>query len=155
MHGKSSHELSESEVRDLALRYLSRREYGIEELKRKLIRRGAEPDRVEDVVSRLEDQDLVSDERFTQMYVRTRIRRLFGPLKIRAELRQRGVADGPVQAAMPADEEAWFGAAEQWAQKRCRSALDYAERARIYRSLVSRGFTREQANVALDRLISS
>ena len=67
MLGKSAHDLSAAEVRDIAVRYLARREYGIEELKRKLVQRGAESDLVEQVVSDCAEQGLVSDERFTEM----------------------------------------------------------------------------------------
>ena len=83
MRGKTARDLSEVEVRDLAVGYLTRREYGIEELKRKLLQRGIETGVAEQVIGELIDENLVSDQRFAEMYVRTRIRRLFGPLKIR------------------------------------------------------------------------
>ncbi len=148
---KTSGDLSAAEVRELAVRYLSRREYGIEELKRKLGQRGALADITEEVVGRLADEGFVSDQRFTQMYVRTRVRRLFGPLKICGELKSRGIADAIIGENMPA-EETWVDSASQWAGKRTRGELDYKERAKIYRSLINRGFSHEQANTALDNL---
>ena len=155
MRGKTARDLTEAEIREIAVRYLTRREYSVEELKQKLVQRGADSGIADSVVSVLVDENLVSDQRFTEMYVRMRIRRLFGPLKIRAELRGRGVADYLVDEAIPKDEEAWFGAAKQWAKKTFRGELDYAARAKIYRSLMNRGFTNEQANVALDSLNST
>ena len=152
MRGKTARDLTEAEVHDIAVRYLSRREYGVEELRRKLLQRGAESETTDKVVSDLADRDLVSDERFTEMYVRMRIRHLYGPMKIRGELRSRGIADGQINAALPNDQETWFDSASQWAQKRCQGELDYAGRAKIYRSLMNRGFTHEQTNVALDSL---
>jgi len=152
LRGKTARDLNKAEVRDIALRYLARREYGIEELRRKLLQRGAESDIAENVVGDLADADLVSDQRFTEMYVRMRVRLLFGPLKIRGELRSRGISDHQIAAAMPDEQETWFDSASQWASKRCQGELDYAGRAKIYRSLMSRGFTHEQANIALDRL---
>ena len=152
MRGKTARDLTEAEVHDIAVRYLSRREYGVEELRRKLLQRGGEPEITDKVVSDLADRDLVSDERFTEMYVRMRIRHLYGPMKIRGELRSRGIADGQINAALPSDQETWFDSASQWAQKRCQGELDYAGRAKIYRSLMNRGFTHEQTNVALDSL---
>ena len=154
MRGKTARELTVADVHEIAVRYLTRREYGIEELRRKLIQRGSNPDTAEQVVAGLADENLVSDQRFTEMYVRTRIRRLFGPLKIRGELRSLGVSDYVIAEAMPAEQETWFDSASQWADKRCKGELDYAGRAKIYRSLMNRGFTHEQANVALDRLNS-
>ena len=152
MRGKTARDLTEADVRDLAMGYLTRREYGIEELKRKLLQRGAESLIAEKVVSGLADENLVSDQRFAEMYVRTRMRSLFGPLKIRGELRSRGISDHLIAESMPSAQETWFDSALQWASKRHRGELDYAGRAKIYRSLLNRGFTHEQANVALDSL---
>lgn len=154
MRGKTARELNESEVREIAMRYLTHREYGIEELRRKLLQRGADSGITETVVGDLADENLVSDQRFTEMYVRTRMRSLYGPLKIRGQLRGLGVPDSVIADAMPQEQEAWFDAASQWAEKKCRGELDYAGRAKLYRSLVNRGFTHEQANVALDQVSS-
>lgn len=152
MRGKTARDLLESEIRDIAIRYLSRREYAIEELRQKLVHRGADDLLTQQVVSDLADQGLVSDQRFTEMYVRSRLRRLFGPLKIRAELRARGVSDHIISEELPGDQSVWFDLATQWASRRHRGELDYAGRARVHRSLMNRGFTHEQANVALDSI---
>jgi len=154
MRGKSARDLTETEVREIAVRYLTRREYGVEELRQKLMQRGADAMISDTVISDLAEENLVSDQRFTEMYVRMRIRRLFGPLKIKGELRSRGIADHLIDQAMPDGQEAWFDAASQWVAKKHQGALDYATRAKVYRSLMNRGFTNEQANVALDTLIS-
>lgn len=151
MRGKTARDLTEAEVRDIAVRYLGRREYTIEELRHKLLQRGADSEITGQVISDLADENLVSDQRFTEMYVRMRIRRLFGPMKIRGELRSRGISDKLINDVMPNGEETWFDAAMQWVCKRCKGELDYAEKAKIYRSLMNRGFTHEHANVALDR----
>jgi len=153
MRGRTAHDLTEAEIRDIAVRYLGRREYGIEELRRKLIQRGADSDITENVVGDLADENLVSDQRFTEMYVRTRMRSLFGPMKIRGELRSRGISDSLIAQAMPDQPDTWFESASQWASKRCRGELDYAGRVKIYRSLMNRGFTHEQASIALDNLM--
>lgn len=152
MSGRSARDLSAAETRDQALRYLGRREYGVEELKRKLQQRGVVPAMADEVVSALARDELVSDQRFAQMYIRMRARLLFGPLKIRGELSSRGIADAVISENMPA-EDTWFETASQWAGKKSRKKLDYAERATLYRSLLNRGFTHEQANVSLERLI--
>ena len=155
MRGRTARDLTEAEVREIAVRYLSRREYAIDELRHKLLQRGAESGITDKVVSDLADENLVSDRRFTEMYVRMRIRRLFGPVKIRGELRSRGITDQLIAEFMPGGEEAWFDTASQWAEKQYRGVLDYAGRAKIYRSLMNRGFTHEQANAALDNLTAS
>jgi regulatory protein len=153
MRGKTACDMNQAEVRDIAVRYLGRREYAIQELRQKLVQRGADSGITDKVVAELVDENLVSDQRFTEMYVRTRMRHLFGPLKIRGELLSRGITDHLINETMPDMQEAWFDAALQWADKRNQAVLDYAARARIHRSLMNRGFTHEQANVALDRLV--
>ena len=155
MRGKTARELTEAEVHEIAVRYLTRREYGIEELRQKLLQRGSDQAIAEKVVSDLADENLVSDQRFTEMYVRTRMRRLFGPLKIRGELRSRGISDFLIAQELSFEQETWFENASQWAEKRCHGELDYAGRVKIYRALMNRGFTHEQANVALDSLNSN
>ena len=152
MRGKTAPDLTEAEVREIAVRYLTRREYGVEELRQKLLQRGADFAITDAVVGELAEENLVSDKRFTDMYVRMRIRRLFGPLKIRGELRGRGIADYLIDKAMPDGQKIWFDTASQWADKKYQGELDYAARAKIYRSLMNRGFTQEQANTALDSL---
>ena len=147
-------DLSITEVRDIAVRYLARREYGIEELKRKLVQRGAQADVAEQVVADCAEQGLVSDERFTEMYVRMRIRRLFGPVKIRGELRQRGIPDQLIANGLQVDEEIWIDTAAQWAGRRFQAELDFTQKAKIHRKLMNRGFSHEQANTALARLMS-
>ena len=155
MRGKTARELTEAEVHEIAVRYLTRREYGIEELRQKLLQRGSDQGIAEKVVSGLADENLVSDQRFTEMYVRTRMRRLFGPLKIRGELRSRGISDFLIAQELSFEQETWFENASQWAEKRCHGELDYAGRVKLYRALMNRGFTHEQANVALDSLNSN
>jgi len=155
LRGKTARELTEAEVHEIAVRYLTRREYGIEELRQKLLQRGSDQGIAEKVVSGLADENLVSDQRFTEMYVRTRMRRLFGPLKIRGELRSRGISDFLIAQELSFEQETWFENASQWAEKRCHGELDYAGRVKLYRALMNRGFTHEQANVALDSLNSN
>ncbi len=155
MRSKTARDLTVVEVRDIAVRYLSRREYAIQELRHKLLQSGAGAEITDKVVSNLADENLVSDRRFTEMYVRMRIRRLFGPLKIRGELRSRGIADHLIAEVMPDGQDTWFDSASQWAGKRCTGEPDYAARTKIYRSLMNRGFTHEQANVALARILHS
>jgi len=155
MRGKTAHDLTEIEIRDIALRYLGRREYAVQELRQRLLQRGADASLADTVITELVEENLLSDERFTEMYVGMRVRRLFGPLKIRAELRGRGIADYLINKAIPAGEETWFDTASKWAEKKCPGEMDYVTRAKVYRSLMNRGFTHEQANIALDRAAGS
>ena len=136
----------------MALRYLGRREYALQELARKLQQRGVAGDVAETVVSDLAAQNLVSDERFAEAFARQRVNKGFGPARIRGELRQRGVSDAQVQVAMAPFEDDWYELALQWARRRQRGDLDERARARLYRGAMNRGFAHDHIMRAIDRL---
>jgi regulatory protein len=78
-------------VEGTAIRLLASREHTRFELRRKLGRRHADGDLIEAVLDDLEQRRLLSDERFAEGYVEQRSRKGFGPLRIRAELAERGI----------------------------------------------------------------
>ena len=73
------------------LSWLARREYSVFEASRRLERKGVTPARVEEVMERFLSEGLISDQRFADSLVRTRVSRGQGPLLVRAELQRRGV----------------------------------------------------------------
>ena len=77
--------------------YLSRREHSAKEIRRKLSSRIESSDDLEVEIKKLEDEGLLSDERFAESYMHSRKRKGFGPLRIKNELRERGVNDSIVQ----------------------------------------------------------
>lgn len=138
-------------VRAKALALLARREHSREELSRKLLDRGYESTAVEAVLSSLEGQKLLSDARFVQEFVAARVRRGSGPLKIREELRGRGVAGELVDEALAGLKAGSAAGAEAARRKRFGVALprDMQERARQARFLQQRGFSMEDIRKAL------
>ena len=99
----------------------------------------------------LETQGLLSEERFTEQYVGSRLGRGQGPRRIREELRRRGVDDAAAREAVGEDDEFWSEQASQVRLKRFGEAapVDYREWARQARFLERRGFTTEQIRLAL------
>ncbi len=79
-------------MRKRALDLLARREHAVAELTRKLIEKGFDEIFVHEALSALVDDGLLSDARYAESYVRSRMGKGFGPVRIREELRQRGVA---------------------------------------------------------------
>jgi regulatory protein len=150
----SQPEQDRREARAAALNYLARREYACRELEAKLQQRGISPAVAGEVVEELQREKLVSDERFVEAYVRSRVGRLFGPLKIRAELQQRGIIDSLISRELDTYASEWQEAADRWAQSRVAGKLDRRGRARIYRSGKNRGFSHEHMMRALERLNS-
>ncbi len=133
------------------MRLLARREYAVAELAQRLRSRGHDETLVAAVVDELQDEGLLSEERFVESFVRSRVERGAGPMKIEAELRQRGVDTSraePHMAAVDWREQACevyqqrFGNAEPPADRR-----EWSRRARF---LQGRGFTAEQVRRVMD-----
>lgn len=75
----------------MALELLARREHSRAELKRKLRRREFEADVIDLALDALAESGAQSDARFVGAYIQSRVNRGFGPLRIAAELRERGI----------------------------------------------------------------
>lgn len=135
-----------------AVRLLARREHARAELAAKLRQRGYENAVIADVLSDLVARGLLSDERFAEQYVRYRYNRGYGPLRIRAELRERGVDDHVSDQWLQDPELDWTAAADEARRKRfgAGAADDLAQRQRMQRFLNYRGFTGEQIRAVLD-----
>ena len=129
---------------------LARREHSRRELERKLASRGFAEDLIGPALDDLEASGALATARFTESFIRARVARGKGPVRIRAELAERGVADG---AALLRDSDVdWVEEARAARTKRFGAALprDFKERARQMRFLQSRGFNSAQIAAALD-----
>jgi regulatory protein len=138
-------------IRAVALDFLARREHSAGEITAKLVTHGYDRDAVAAVVAALAAGNLLSDARFVEEFVASRLRRGSGPLKIREELRGRGVDEALVEDTLAEHVGAWLEQAAEARRKRFGAALprDYAERARQARFLQQRGFTAEQVRRVL------
>lgn len=119
---------------------LARREHSCQELYTKLAKRSDDVDLIIEVVAKLTAENLQSDERFAHAYARSRSNRGFGPVRIENELRQRGVADHLIYAAIA--EINWLPILESQWEKRCngRQDLSFEEKMKHKRFLQYRGF---------------
>lgn len=138
-------------VRKRAMDLLARREHARAELIVKLCRRGYGKGDIETVLDELESEGLLSDVRFARAAVASKAQRGIGPVRIRAELRQAGVADAIVVAALDDTENDWDERAGVARRKRYGEGLpeDYPEKARQMRFLQRRGFEMDQIIAAL------
>jgi regulatory protein len=145
---------SAGEVRAFAYRLLGRREYSVRELDQRIRRKWPrlESAAVEDLLDALVAENLLSDERFTESYVRTLMQKLQGPLKIRAALRARGVSDALISLELERHAGQWADLATGWLQRQHTGPLDFDGRGKFYRRLLNRGFSHDQAMDALDSL---
>lgn len=138
---------------------MARREYAVLELQARLLRKwsGQLPgedqigERVAELIAALKAEGALSDERFTESFIRSRRMKFQGPAKITAELRQRRVPEAIIAAELEPDAEEWTELAAAWASRQRSGPLDYAGRAKYYRRLINRGFSHQQAMDALSR----
>lgn len=129
-----------------ALRLLARREHSELELRHKLIGRSFTDTIVDAVVMQLADEGLLSDQRFAEVYVRSRFERGYGPLRIRAELRERGISGDLTEQMLAGLSRRWVESAGRQRSKRFGHQLpaDYRQRTKQMRFLQQRGFTSDQ-----------
>lgn len=145
---------SASMPRDDAIRLLARREYSRAELQRRLAAKGHTAESVDEALDALAAEGLQSDTRFVEIFLRSRIARGQGPVRIRAALDERGIdrelsraAFDTIQAAGEVD---WFALACDTLAKRFAGPGDSPrERARRERFLAARGFDFDQVRHAL------
>src|SRR5699024_9112189 len=143
-----------SKTRSLILEMLARREHSAWELQRKLAARGYQSDVVEAALLELCRDNLQSDQRFTESYIRSRIERGFGPRRIAAELRERGISKALIADYLEREESQWDSQVIKARNKRFGQVLpnNPKDRDRQIRFLQYRVFTQEQISHALSEI---
>jgi regulatory protein len=141
----------ERTVRTAALALLAGRDFGRAELVRRLERRGYPAEVVAAVVEGLVAERLLSETRYVEQFIRQHAGRGHGPVRIRADLRERGVPEAEIEAGLDAAGEDWVAVAREARRRRFGVSPpgDYPERARQARFLQYRGFSHEQIRAAL------
>lgn len=145
-------------IRRAAFDFLARREYAFDELVGKLCQKfccesGATlNDIIIEQVSQLADENLQSDERFTESFVNGRQAQGKGPLRIRQELESKGVADTLIEHYLCPDDELWFELARQVYHKKYghTPSGDFQEKSKRMRFMLYRGFSYSQLSAVVD-----
>lgn len=136
-----------------ALDLLARREHSRLELQRKLAARGFSESLIGPTLDDLEASGTLATARFAESFIRSRVATGKGPVRIRAELAERGVADDAQGSGQLRDPDVdWVAAARAARTKRFGIAMprDFKERARQARFLQQRGFSSAQIAAALE-----
>jgi regulatory protein len=121
------------------MNYLARREHSRAELARKLAPH-AEADEIEALLDQLQRDQLLSNTRYVEMLAHARAGK-HGSLRLKADLREKGVPEGDMHEALTTAREQDLEAARMvWQKKFGAVPANAAERARQYRFLASRGF---------------
>ncbi len=135
-----------NDIRHAAMDLLARREHTRAELHRKLQKQfSSEPALIEEELIKLRDEGLQSDARLAEALTRSRVSRGQGPVKIKAELRSKGLSDNEIALALEVGEFDWFQLIIDVSRKRYGEAppSNVKERAKRSRFLQQRGFSFE------------
>lgn len=134
-----------ADIRLAAMNLLARREHSVWELRKKLRIRFPDDTLLDEQLSRLTEQNLQSDMRFAESYIRQRIDRGYGPVRLRGELRERGVSRSDITRLLEELAIDWRAHAMQVMHNKYGDfpPRDIKEEARRARFMQHRGFTPE------------
>lgn len=135
-------------IRHQAIHYLSRREHSRFELKQKLLAKNFSEKEIENELNFLAEKNLQSDERFVHTYVRSRKQAGFGPIRIAAELHERGITEKLITEAVDAQSADWqTQLITVWKHKFANPPKNQTEKAEQFRFLSYRGYSFEIINM--------
>ena len=138
------------DLRVQALKLLTRRDHSRAELRAKLAVEAETEDELDAVLDRLQSERLLSDQRFATQRVIAKARR-FGDARLRQDLRQHGVGDADIVAALPEGGDEAERCRAVWSRKFGCLPQTPAERGKQMRFLQYRGFSSEAIKQALRR----
>ncbi len=152
-------QIKKNDIRRAAMDLLARREHGNRELHNKLLLRFSKvkdafehgefelEETIAEEIARLQSEGLQSDTRMAEAFIRARANRGQGPVKIKAELRNKGLDESTISLTIENCGIDWFSAIKDVASKRFGDeSLDLKSRARRNRFLQQRGFTFDHIN---------
>ncbi len=115
-------EQDKGRVYNAGIRLLARREYGVIEITKKLSQKHP-PQLVEQVVSQLLEQNLLSDSRFAESLCNSRTGRGYGPIYIAQELSMKGIAKDLIEEFIDKNDPAWLERAIKAGRKKATPLL--------------------------------
>ena len=144
-------EITPSKIRIAAMGMLAGREYLQSQLAEKLAKKFDKSSFIPGVLDRLVEENLQSDQRFIEAFIRSRISRGQGETRIRLELKQRGANLALVSKLLAEAEVDWYELALQTATNKFGQSqpTDAKEKAKRMRFLQYRGYNFDQINYAL------
>lgn len=132
-----------SRCKNSALYSLAMREHSRQELRNKLAQKDYATDvNLNKLLDELEESDYLSDQRFTESFIRYRISRGQGKIKISNDLKQRGVSALVINISMQRSDADWLVLASALREKKFGESIpsDYKDKAKQMRFLSGRGF---------------
>lgn len=139
------------EILHRSIDLLSRREHSIQELTQKLSRKDFIRDEISVVIDYLIANNYLSNERFTESVIRSRVNKGYGLQYIRHELAHKGVDNHLVSSILSQQEIDWYQLAEQAYRKRFgyKPIKDQKDKAKRLRFLQYRGYSIDESLTAI------
>ncbi|PKM22169.1 MAG: hypothetical protein CVV10_05680, partial [Gammaproteobacteria bacterium HGW-Gammaproteobacteria-14] len=142
----------QSDMRRVSLDWLARRDYSRVEITRKLKRKfgkegGDEVDAdIAEILGWLEEHRFLDESRYIEVLIRSALERGHGLLRLRQDMKQRGLASPLIEQALLELDVDWFEQARGLRERRfgLKAVVDQKEKARQLRYLQYRGFTAER-----------
>ncbi len=147
--------LTPVQLRLTAMNLLARRDYSVQELRQKLSLKSPNIDLIEQVIQRLVDEGLQSDDRFAEAFTKMRLRQGKGSAIVAFELKQRGISSKLINTYVKSSDDHWQESLSQLINRRFLGQLadNPQEKAKQLRFLQSRGFTLDQIRQAMSELV--
>jgi len=141
-------------ARNKAIQYLANREHSYLELSRKLQNKEYSPDEIEQALNRLVDDNLLSDIRFGEAYVRSKVNQGQGPVRIHQQLLAKGLLNDQIEHSFTVNDIDWDSIIERvWLKKFTESKdVSITEKSKQWRFLQYRGFTPTQITSFFNRI---
>ncbi len=134
-----------------AMLMLSAREHSVVELRRKLKQKGFDSEAIESLLADLLDKDWLSNQRYCEAYMRSRVQKGYGLRYIENALKQQGITQSEIAQALTVEPVDWYQLAIEVRHKRFGSHCpkDFKHRQKQQRFLQYRGFDSDQIQEAL------
>ena len=119
-------------------------------MRRKLLEKGFDGVLVEALIEQLRGEKLLDDRRFAENFIGYHAARGQGPLRVRSELKRKGVESSLVEECLGAYPD-WLAHLHKTREKKfgAKAPTNYADRQRQSRFLAYRGFTSAHIRAAL------
>lgn len=139
-----------------ACRLLGIREYSKKLIKGKLREKGYEPDVTSRTLEILVENGWLSDQRFCSAFVRSRVAKGQGLMRIQFELSQKGISGAMFESTIESLEVDWQAICDATAKKKIASVKDIKDlkdRLKVERFLQYRGFSNSEIRIAMKKHI--
>jgi len=143
-------------IRIKAMDYLGRRDHSKSELFKKMRNEVDSFELLQEELDKLEMEGYINEQRFAEEYIRSRVIRGYGPIRIKSELRTKGLKDGTISISLMKYDGEWVSAAVKAVLKKFSSEAKAYKDQKILlkkkRFLAYRGFNFDHINNALENI---